>query len=131
MAAGSVLIHLLRKSKDRIASLPFVAQSVAVSIAACLLVFKHLVDIVLWALMLQRLNPEGFESYAEALCFSAVTYTALGYGDIVLDTHWRLLCGFEAINGLMLFGVSTALLFIIFQRFWLIHDSYNQEHTSQ
>lgn len=58
-------------------------------------------------------------------------YTALGYGDIVLDTHWRLLCGFEAINGLMLFGVSTALLFIIFQRFWLIHDSYNQEHPSQ
>jgi hypothetical protein len=116
---GSLMISRLRGFSERIADLPFAAQSLAGSTAASMLVFKHLIDIVLWASLLKWLNPEGFQNYEEALYFSAVTYTALGYGDIVLDSRWRLLCGFEAINGLMLFGVSTALLFVIFQRLWL------------
>ncbi|MFN3188995.1 MAG: potassium channel family protein [Aureliella sp.] len=117
---GSILVDLLRRYGKSIASLPFVAQSLVVSSTACVLVFKHLVDIVMWALLLKWLDPDTFDGFESALYFSAVTYTSLGYGDIVLDSRWRLLCGFEAIDGLMLFGVSTALLFIIFQRLWVV-----------
>lgn len=47
-----------------------------------------------------------------------VTFTTLGYGDIVLGPEWRLLSGIEAINGIVLFGWSTAFLFAIVQRSW-------------
>ncbi|MEM8736664.1 MAG: potassium channel family protein [Planctomycetota bacterium] len=116
---GAVLINFLRKHAEKIARMPFAAQSVVVASVACLLVFKHLVDIVMWACLLSWLDPRAFSDFEEALYFSSVTYTSLGYGDIVLDSRWRLLCGYEAIDGLVLFGVTTALLFVIFQRLWV------------
>jgi Ion channel len=43
------------------------------------------------------------------------TFTTLGYGDITLDKDWRLLSSFEAANGLLMFGWSTALVFTAVQ----------------
>jgi hypothetical protein len=42
-----------------------------------------------------------------------VSYTSLGYGDIVLSGQWRVLGPLEAINGLLLFGLSTAVMFAV------------------
>ena len=47
---------------------------------------------------------------------SAENYTALGYGDVVLSERWQLLGPLEAINGLLLFGLSTAVMFAIMSR---------------
>lgn len=43
--------------------------------------------------------------------FSMVTYTTLGYGDVVMHDQWRLLASFEAANGIIMFGWTTALIF--------------------
>jgi len=51
-----------------------------------------------------------FETLEAALYFSIVTFTTLGYGDITLDTQWRLLSGLAAANGLFVFGLNTAFL---------------------
>jgi hypothetical protein len=51
-----------------------------------------------------------------ALYFSTVTFTTLGYGDITLNESWRLLGSFEAANGVIMFGWSTALIFAFVQR---------------
>ena len=71
----------------------------------------HLTQIALWAaaylLCGQAPTPEA------AFYTSAQNYTALGYGDILLSERWRLLGPLEAINGLMFFGLSTAVLFAI------------------
>ena len=45
-----------------------------------------------------------------ALYFSTVTYTTLGYGDVVLGEEWRLLGSLQAANGVMMFGWTTALV---------------------
>jgi Ion channel len=45
-----------------------------------------------------------------------VTYTTLGYGDIVLKPRWQLLSSLEAVNGIILFGVSTAFVFAVMRR---------------
>jgi len=75
---------------------------------------SHLVQIALWALVLLGLGETaGFE---DAFYFSAESYTALGYGDVVLSDRWRLLGPLEAINGLLLFGLSTGLMFAILSR---------------
>ena len=86
----------------------------------CSLAIKHYLDIVLYAFGYWFFeNASQLEDYESALYFSSVTYTTLGYGDIVLTDGWRLLCGLQAMNGTLLFGWSTALLFLLVQRLWL------------
>ncbi len=75
---------------------------------------SHLVQIALWAVALQGCGQAA--DFAEAFYLSAENYTALGYGDIVPTGPWRLLGPLEAINGLLLFGFSTALLFAVMDR---------------
>jgi hypothetical protein len=58
-----------------------------------------------------------FDTVEAASYFSTVTFTTLGYGDIVLEPEFRHLSAFQAANGLFLFGWSTALVFAIVQ--WL------------
>jgi len=59
-----------------------------------------------------------FSSFSEAVYFSLVTFTTLGYGDISLTSEWRLLSGLEAINGIMLIGWSTAMMFSLIQNIY-------------
>jgi len=55
-------------------------------------------------------------TFKESLYFSLVTFTTLGYGDISLGEDWRLLSAFEAANGIILFGWTTALIVAVLQR---------------
>jgi hypothetical protein len=51
-----------------------------------------------------------FPTLEEAVYFSMVSFTTVGYGDVVVDKGWRILSGFVAINGLLAFGIFTAVL---------------------
>ena len=53
-----------------------------------------------------------------SLYFSTVTFTTVGYGDIVLDREWRQLASFEAVNGWIIFGWATALIMAVIQRLY-------------
>ena len=79
----------------------------------------HILEALAWAVA-YLLLPGGarLETFEEAAYFSIVTFTTLGYGDVTLDPHWRLLSCVEAVNGILLIGWSTALLFSIVQRSW-------------
>jgi hypothetical protein len=59
-----------------------------------------------------------FSSFSEAVYFSMVTFTTLGYGDISLNSDWRLLSGLEAMNGIMLIGWSTAMMYSLIQNIY-------------
>ena len=83
------------------------------------LMLVHLVEALVWATTFLHLPADApFESFEEALYFSLVTFTTLGYGDITLDPGVRLLSGFAAMNGILLFGASTAFFFSVLQRAW-------------
>ncbi|MGL4319843.1 MAG: potassium channel family protein [Paracoccaceae bacterium] len=51
-----------------------------------------------------------FPTLEEAVYFSTVTFTTLGFGDVLLPKEWRLLAGMAAANGLLNFGLLTALM---------------------
>jgi voltage-gated potassium channel Kch len=51
-----------------------------------------------------------FSSLEESVYFAMVTFTTLGFGDVLLPMEWRLLAGMAAANGLLNFGLLTALL---------------------
>jgi hypothetical protein len=73
----------------------------------------HVVEIGLWALLFMMCGE--FRYFGTALYHSAVNYSTLGYGDIVMSPEWRMLGPIEAANGALLFGVSTAMIFAVIQ----------------
>ncbi len=84
-----------------------------------ILTILHTLQIIVWALAyLYLLPPNVLDTFEEATYFSFVTFTTLGYGDITLTDVWRILSGIEALNGILLLGWSTAMLFTVVQRIW-------------
>ena len=92
----------------------------AVIWTAMALMVLHVIEIQLWALTYLLIVPgDTLDTYEKAAYFSFVTYTTVGYGDVTLSTQeWRLLSGIEGMNGILLAGWSTALLFVVVQRSW-------------
>jgi Ion channel len=74
-----------------------------------LLMLAHTIEIVVWALSYALVGaaPEG----SEWLYFAFVNYTTLGYGDVTPVKEWRLVGPMAAMNGILMFGWSTAVLF--------------------
>ena len=57
-----------------------------------------------------------FSDVETAVYFAVVSFTTLGYGDVVIGEEWRLLSGFVATNGLMLFALTTAFMIEVVRR---------------
>ena len=66
------------------------------------------VEIWLWALV--YLGVGAFPDFEHALYFSTVSFSTVGFGDIVPVVQWRMLGALEAINGFLMIGWSTAYL---------------------
>ena len=97
--------------------------------AALVLVFLHALEIMIWAGVFKALVPAGeLADFEAALYFSFVTFTTLGYGDITLNPDWRLLASFEAANGIIMFGWTTALIVAYLQR--IVPISFGQGGAS-
>jgi hypothetical protein len=89
----------------------FGANLILLQLVAALMLLAHLVNIALWALLLCLCGE--FPGFEAAYYHSAVNYSSLGYGDIVMSMRWRLLGPLEAIDGIVMFGISTALIFAL------------------
>jgi voltage-gated potassium channel Kch len=59
------------------------------------------------------LRERRITEFEEALYFSTVTFTTVGYGDTVLDRESRQLATFEAVSGWIIFGWATALIMTV------------------
>jgi hypothetical protein len=81
------------------------------------LTFLHLIHAFVWAVSIDLLPKTGvdFSTFGDTFYYSVVTFTTLGYGDMTISSEWRMLSGFEAINGIMLIGWSTALMYSLIQ----------------
>jgi hypothetical protein len=79
-----------------------------------LMFLASLIEVWVWAVVYLWLNAiQGIE---QAFYFSMVTFTTLGYGDVVLQERWRLLASFQAANGVILFGWTTAIVMAVVHR---------------
>jgi hypothetical protein len=88
-------------------------MAVMVGTAAALMV-AHTLEIFVWAVSYWMVGaaPAG----SDLLYFAFVNYTTLGYGDITPVQEWRLKGPMTAMNGILLFGWSTAVLFEVLRK---------------
>ena len=97
----------------------------------CWLILIHLAEITVWGLFYFW---QGCLSNAQdALYFSSVTYTTLGYGDIVLPRLWRLFAPLEALTGILMCGLSTGLFFALVSRWisnWMKRQIASEPHAA-
>lgn len=71
----------------------------------------HLIQTSLWAVFYY--TQELFSDFETSLYFSMVSFTTIGYGDVLLPRNWRLLGVIEGFSGVLLCGVSTAFIFAV------------------
>ncbi|RTM15230.1 MAG: two pore domain potassium channel family protein [Bradyrhizobiaceae bacterium] len=81
---------------------------------AAVLMLAHTMEVLVWALAYLILAAAPAES--DLLYFAFVNYTTLGYGDITPVLAWRLTGPMTAMNGILLFGWSTAVLFEVLRK---------------
>lgn len=83
-------------------------DTMLLSVVMVLTLVGNLVQISIWAGLFMLLDQ--FNDFSTAFYHSCVNFVTLGYGDIVMDARWRLLGPLEGANGILMFGVSTAVM---------------------
>jgi len=78
------------------------------------LMATHALEVFVWALTYSMVDAAP--ANADLVYFAFVNYTTLGYGDIVPVDRWRLLGPMTAMNGVLLFGWSTAVIFEVLRK---------------
>jgi hypothetical protein len=109
-----VLIQIARKASTRSKSKASQHLVLVMIPTVLVLMMTHAAEIIVWALgyWLVDATPEG----ADRVYFAFVNYTTLGYGDVVPRPRWNLLGPMTAMNGVLLFGWSTAVIFEVLRR---------------
>jgi ion channel len=106
-------VSVLRYCLDAKGDLHHMQLTVFLAAFVLWLFLAAIVQASAWAIL--YVAVEALPTYEEALYFSIVTYSTLGYGDIVLEKEWRLLSALESANGLIMFGWTTAMVFVAVQ----------------
>ena len=108
------VIRVARSVGERATSRQSLRLIAVMSATASVLMIAHLAEVLVWsfAYSLISVAPPG----TDLIYFAFVNYTTLGYGDVIPLEHWRLLGPMTAMNGVLLFGWSTAVIFEVLRR---------------
>ncbi len=108
VVAWSIPLFQRLAGVERIVRHPIRRTIVFLCTTILVLLLAHTIQIWSWSMMFLLFG--AFESGPNSFYFSVVTYTTLGYGDIVLGDGIKIFGTFAAIAGLLAFGISTAFL---------------------
>jgi hypothetical protein len=89
-----------------------VVMGAATLLATCL----HAVEASIWAITYRLVG--ALPDFRKAMLYSLNAMTSYGHTNLSLDDHWHLMGAMEALNGWLLFGLSTAFLFAVLERVW-------------
>lgn len=119
--ATTSIVHIVRGQLPRQRALADWLHLVAVFTRALLvIVAAQLIQVAAWAALFVGCGE--FVDFPMAFYHSAVNFTTLGYGDVVMSPAWRLLGPLEAVAGMLMLGVSAAVLFAATQTLVRLHE---------
>ena len=94
----------------------FIYKEIWLSVFVLIMLFAAILEASGWSAIYHHLGATG--SFEESLYFSIVTFTTLGYGDITLNSDWRILASIQAAAGILIFGWSTAIIVAVVQKLY-------------
>jgi hypothetical protein len=109
-----VAIGIARRAGLQRTSRPRLHLMTVMVVTALALMIAHTAEIAVWSLAYAAVGaaPAG----SDLLDFAFVNYTTLGYGDVTPLKEWRLVGPMTAMNGILMFGWSTAVLFEVLRK---------------
>jgi hypothetical protein len=108
-----LVMHLVRREGGAVRKRMRKMRAYVVGEVVLVMANVSILEALLWAAAYVVLDE--VQNLEQAFYFSMVTFTTLGYGDIVLDERWRLLASFQAATGILMFGWTTAILITVIQ----------------
>ena len=105
----AVVIRVARFADDQATTHPSFRLIAVMSATVIVLMFAHLAEVLVWSFVYAAVDaaPAG----TDLVYFAFVNYTTLGYGDVTPVARWHLIGPMTAMNGVLLFGWSTAVIF--------------------
>jgi hypothetical protein len=97
------------KLRKRVASFDFI---MVIGVTSVLTISLHGLESLIWGAVYLLLGALG--DYKTAILYSLEAMTTYGHTNIHLNSHWELLGAMEALQGMLLFGLTTAFLFSVF-----------------
>ncbi len=112
----TAVVRVARVAGARRTSRPSGRLIIVMIASVSVLMAAHASEVIVWALAYRIAGaaPAG----ADPVYFAFVNYTTLGYGDVLPVERWQLLGPITAMNGILLFGWSTAVIFEVLRRTW-------------
>jgi len=108
------LVHSLDRSTNR--RHPTGRFIVVMSVTILVVTVLHALEATIWAAAYRLL--EALPDARRALLYSLSSMTTYGHANLYLTEHWQLMGAMEALNGIILFGLTTAFLFGTIVRIW-------------
>jgi Ion channel len=110
----AAVLWVARITSERATSHQSLRLIAVMTATVSVLMAAHIVEVVVWAFAyaIVSVAPPG----TDLIYFAFVNYTTLGYGDVIPFERWHLLGPMTAMNGVLLFGWSTAVLFAVLRK---------------
>jgi hypothetical protein len=111
-----IRVHVDKYKLDRLRAIPIVIGHIGA--IALILAALHGLEGVLWASAYRLLG--ALDSFTDASVYSLGTMTTFEIPGLALPSRWQMIGALEAVNGVLLFGISTAFIFAVMQAYWLM-----------
>ena len=98
---------------------PMTEAALLIGAVVILVTFLHAIEAAIWATLYVHLG--AIATMRGAMLYSLGAMTTFGGARLALDADWQMLGAIEALNGMMLFGLTTAFLFQVIDRVWPRH----------
>ena len=118
---------LLAMEKKGLIKATLIGTSTVLTAVMFVMLIGALVQIAVWAGLFVVYGE--FEDFATAFYHSVVNFATLGYGDLVMSEERRLLGALEALNGVLMIGLTTGVLFAVLNE--LLNRAWDQAAPSE
>jgi hypothetical protein len=113
----AAVLWVARAADQRATSHQWFRLIAVMTATVSVLMAAHIAEVIVWSISYAIVDvaPAG----TDLVYFAFVNYTTLGYGDVTPLQRWHLLGPMTAMNGVLLFGWSTAVIFAVLQKAWM------------
>jgi hypothetical protein len=115
----AAVLWVARATTERVTSHQMLQLVGVMTATVSVLMAAHVAEVIVWSFAYAIVDaaPAG----TDLIYFAFVNYTTLGYGDVIPVQRWHLVGPMTAMNGVLLFGWSTAVIFAVLQKVWKIN----------